>query len=113
MCTFNIIIICNIIINFRYSFQPGEYTSQWRLTICCGNVLFFYQTECLWKGTSMLLGAIVGLHLLNLNYSLLPRFSQAKKCSNEGRALMQVDFQQFRTQMEKMSNIRYILLGCP
>ena len=35
------------------------------------------------------------------------RFSQAKKCSNEGRALMQLDFQQYRTKVEKLSNIRF------
>lgn len=35
------------------------------------------------------------------------RFAQAKKCSNEGRALMQLDFQQFRTQIERMSKIRW------
>ena len=37
------------------------------------------------------------------------RFAQAKKCSNEGRALMQLDFQQFRTQIERTSKIRYEL----
>ena len=37
------------------------------------------------------------------------RFAQAKKCSNEGRALMQLDFQQFRIQIERMSNIRYTI----
>ena len=35
------------------------------------------------------------------------RFSQAKKCSNEGRALMQLDYQQFRTKMEKMTLRRH------
>ncbi len=34
------------------------------------------------------------------------RFSQAKKCSNEGRALMQLDYQQFRTKMEKIVSIK-------
>lgn len=37
------------------------------------------------------------------------RFAQVKKCTNEGRALMQLDFQQFRIQLEKMSNIRLAL----
>ena len=39
------------------------------------------------------------------------RFAQVKKCSNEGRALMQLDFQQFRTQLERMSNIRLAYLS--
>ncbi|CAI8049384.1 Syndetin [Geodia barretti] len=34
------------------------------------------------------------------------RFSLAKKCTNEGRALMQLDFQQYRTKVEKISGIR-------
>ena len=34
------------------------------------------------------------------------RFAQARKCSNEGRALMQLDFQQFRTKLEKLSGFR-------
>ena len=38
-------------------------------------------------------------------------FSQAKKCSNEGRALMQLDFQQYRTQIEKISHIRFVSAG--
>lgn len=33
-------------------------------------------------------------------------FAQAKRCSNEGRALMQLDFQQFRTKMEKLTSLR-------
>ncbi|CAI8049389.1 Syndetin [Geodia barretti] len=33
-------------------------------------------------------------------------FSLAKKCTNEGRALMQLDFQQYRTKVEKISGIR-------
>ncbi|XP_064402332.1 syndetin-like isoform X2 [Halichondria panicea] len=44
--------------------------------------------------------------ILLSNRMFVEGFAQAKKCSNEGRALMQVDFQQFRTQLEKMSGIR-------
>ena len=40
------------------------------------------------------------------------RFSLARKCSNEGRALMQLDFQQYRTQLEKMSGIRSVSRKC-
>jgi len=32
-------------------------------------------------------------------------FSQAKKCSNEGRALMQLDYQQF---LSKLGNLTYL-----
>ena len=38
------------------------------------------------------------------------RFSLAKKCTNEGRALMQLDFQQYRTKVEKISGIRYVCM---
>ena len=34
------------------------------------------------------------------------RFSCAKKCSNEGRALMQLDFQQFLIKLEKLTSLR-------
>lgn len=33
-------------------------------------------------------------------------FSEAKKCSNGGRALMQLDFTQFLTKFEKISGLR-------
>ena len=45
------------------------------------------------------------LYTLCLSYST--RFAQAKKCSNEGRALMHLDYQQYRTKVERMCNIRY------
>ena len=35
-------------------------------------------------------------------------FSQAKKCSNEGRALMQLDYQQFLTKLGKLTDLRPI-----
>ena len=34
------------------------------------------------------------------------RFSSAKKCSNEGRALMQLDFRQFVLKLEAISGLR-------
>ena len=33
-------------------------------------------------------------------------FSNVKKCSNEGRALMQLDFQQYLLQLEKLTTLR-------
>lgn len=36
------------------------------------------------------------------------RYANVKKCSNEGRALMQLDFQQFLTKLEKLTDIRPI-----
>lgn len=53
-------------------------------------------------------GSDVHLSFLHVHLSLCS-FSQAKKCSNEGRALMQLDFQQYRTQIEKISHIRLVL----
>lgn len=39
-------------------------------------------------------------------YWRLCRFSEAKKCSNGGRALMQLDFTQFLSKFEKISSLR-------
>nr|CAB3228148.1 coiled-coil domain-containing protein 132 [Phallusia mammillata] len=42
------------------------------------------------------------------NYAFVEGFSNVKKCSNEGRALMQLDYQQFLMKLEKLTNIRPI-----
>ena len=42
------------------------------------------------------------------NRTLIEGFSQCKKCSNEGRALMQLDFQQFLIKVESLTSIRPI-----
>lgn len=39
---------------------------------------------------------------------LVDGYSQAKKCTNEGRALMQLDFQQLIVKLEKLYDIRPI-----
>ena len=39
---------------------------------------------------------------------LVDGYSSVKKCTNEGRALMQLDFQQLVVKLEKMCNIRPI-----
>lgn len=36
------------------------------------------------------------------------RFSYAKKCTHEGRALMQLDYQQFLLKLEKLMTLRPI-----
>jgi len=35
-------------------------------------------------------------------------FASAKKCTNEGRALMQLDFQQFLNKLEKLTDLRLV-----
>uniref|UniRef100_A0A5F8HBV8 Syndetin C-terminal domain-containing protein n=1 Tax=Monodelphis domestica TaxID=13616 RepID=A0A5F8HBV8_MONDO len=45
---------------------------------------------------------------LPLSARLLPSYANVKKCSNEGRALMQLDFQQFLMKLEKLTDIRPI-----
>lgn len=35
-------------------------------------------------------------------------YANVKKCSNEGRALMQLDFQQFLMKLEKLTDLRPI-----
>lgn len=48
------------------------------------------------------------LHLL-LRLRVLSRsYANVKKCSNEGRALMQLDFQQFLMKLEKLTDLRPI-----
>ncbi|EDV26774.1 uncharacterized protein TRIADDRAFT_54017 [Trichoplax adhaerens] len=42
------------------------------------------------------------------NKTFVDGFSNVKKCSNEGRALMQLDFQQYLLQLEKMTTVRPI-----
>lgn len=39
-------------------------------------------------------------------FEFLFSFSDAKKCSNGGRALMQLDFTQFLSKFEKISGLR-------
>ena len=36
----------------------------------------------------------------------LARFAAARRCSNEGRALMQLDYQQFVTKLERLTRLR-------
>ena len=40
------------------------------------------------------------------NRTFVEGFSGAKKCSNEGRALMQLDYQQFIMNVEKLTLLR-------
>jgi hypothetical protein len=41
-----------------------------------------------------------------ITHTLVQGFSEAKKCSNGGRALMQLDFIQFLTKFEKIAGLR-------
>ena len=43
---------------------------------------------------------------------ILLRFASAKKCSNEGRALMQLDFQQYLMKLERLTNLRWVHWFC-
>ncbi|OXB84733.1 UNVERIFIED_CONTAM: hypothetical protein H355_001210 [Colinus virginianus] len=48
-------------------------------------------------------------HCMRLaNRTLVEGYANVKKCSNEGRALMQLDFQQFLMKLEKLTDIRPI-----
>ena len=46
------------------------------------------------------------LHLTNCITWIHLRFASAKKCSNEGRALMQLDFQQYLMKLERLTDLR-------
>ncbi|XP_076349284.1 vacuolar protein sorting 50 isoform X1 [Tachypleus tridentatus] len=48
-------------------------------------------------------------HCIRLaNRTFIEGFSQAKKCTNEGRALMQLDYQQFLTKVEGLTDLRLV-----
>ncbi|XP_073920837.1 syndetin isoform X2 [Castor canadensis] len=48
-------------------------------------------------------------HCIRLaNRTIVEGYATVKKCSNEGRALMQLDFQQFLMKLEKLTDIRPI-----
>jgi hypothetical protein len=48
-------------------------------------------------------------HLVRVSCStFVEGFAAAKKCTNEGRALMQLDFQQFLNKLEKLTDLRPI-----
>nr|XP_020469875.1 syndetin isoform X2 [Monopterus albus] len=48
-------------------------------------------------------------HCIRLaNRTLVEGYANVKKCSNEGRALMQLDFQQFLIKLEKLTDLRPI-----
>uniref|UniRef100_A0A3P8YYK3 VPS50 EARP/GARPII complex subunit n=1 Tax=Esox lucius TaxID=8010 RepID=A0A3P8YYK3_ESOLU len=48
-------------------------------------------------------------HCIRLaNRTLVEGYANVKKCSNEGRALMQLDFQQFLMKLERLTDIRPI-----
>eukprot|EP00051_Salpingoeca_urceolata_P010868 m.133496 g.133496 ORF g.133496 m.133496 type:complete len:999 (-) comp16888_c2_seq1:220-3216(-) len=44
--------------------------------------------------------------LLQVNLALLDGFALAKKCTNEGRALMQLDYQQYLSKLSKITTVR-------
>jgi len=53
--------------------------------------------------------AVLWDHCIRLiNRTFVEGFASAKKCSNEGRALMQLDFQQYLMKLEKLTDIRPI-----
>ncbi|KAK2140314.1 hypothetical protein LSH36_1395g00066 [Paralvinella palmiformis] len=53
--------------------------------------------------------AVIWKHCIRLsNKTFVEGFSCAKKCTNEGRALMQLDFQQFLMKLEKLTDLRPI-----
>ncbi|GAB1605109.1 syndetin-like isoform X2 [Argonauta hians] len=52
---------------------------------------------------------IIWEHCISLaNHMFVEGYANAKKCTNEGRAWMQLDFQQFLTKLEKFADIRPI-----
>ncbi|XP_041104827.1 syndetin isoform X3 [Polyodon spathula] len=73
----------------QFSKRLGDVSRQVRIPLPVSNVL--------WE------------HCIRLaNRTLVEGYANVKKCSNEGRALMQLDFQQFLMKLEKLTDIRPI-----
>ncbi|ELU05654.1 hypothetical protein CAPTEDRAFT_184136 [Capitella teleta] len=52
---------------------------------------------------------VIWEHCIRLaNHAFVNGYANAKKCTNEGRALMQLDFQQFLIKLEKLTDLRPI-----
>lgn len=49
------------------------------------------------------------LAILLANRTFVEGFAGAKKCTNEGRALMQLDYQQFIMKAEKLTSLRLVV----
>ena len=48
-------------------------------------------------------------HILRISArTFVEGYANAKKCSIEGRALMQLDFQQYLKNIEKLVNVKYV-----
>jgi hypothetical protein len=51
--------------------------------------------------------AVVWDHCIALaNRTIVEGYAHAKKCSNEGRALMQLDYQQFLTKLDQIVQLK-------
>ncbi|CAL8294189.1 unnamed protein product [Merluccius merluccius] len=73
----------------QFNRQLGEVSRQVRIPLAVSNVL--------WE------------HCIRLaNRTLVEGYANVKKCSNEGRALMQLDFQQFLMKLERLTDLRPI-----
>ncbi|XP_059900268.1 syndetin isoform X2 [Gadus macrocephalus] len=71
----------------QFNAQLGDVSSQVRIPLAVSNVL--------WE------------HCIRLaNRTLVEGYANVKKCSNEGRALMQLDFQQFLMKLERLTDLR-------
>uniref|UniRef100_A0A8C5BXU0 VPS50 subunit of EARP/GARPII complex n=1 Tax=Gadus morhua TaxID=8049 RepID=A0A8C5BXU0_GADMO len=73
----------------QFNAQLGDVSRQVRIPLAVSNVL--------WE------------HCIRLaNRTLVEGYANVKKCSNEGRALMQLDFQQFLMKLERLTDLRPI-----
>ncbi|XP_063042025.1 syndetin isoform X2 [Engraulis encrasicolus] len=73
----------------QFNLRLAEVSRQVRIPLAVSNVL--------WE------------HCIRLaNRTLVEGYANVKKCSNEGRALMQLDFQQFLTKLERLTDLRPI-----
>ena len=44
------------------------------------------------------------------NRTVVEGYAHAKKCSNEGRALMQLDYQQFLTKLDQIVVLKWVFV---
>ena len=87
---------CIRLINRTFVEGWVSYLDKWIKSMLPSTVLCFHDV----------LTGIASVVLVFNSNVLYWRFASAKKCSNEGRALMQLDFQQYLMKLEKLTDIR-------
>uniref|UniRef100_A0ABI7WLY4 VPS50 subunit of EARP/GARPII complex n=1 Tax=Felis catus TaxID=9685 RepID=A0ABI7WLY4_FELCA len=95
----------------QFNRRLNEVSKRVRIPLPVSNILWEHcirlANRTIVEGTQTLSGKQSAIdHSYGLELHI--RYANVKKCSNEGRALMQLDFQQFLMKLEKLTDIRPI-----